>query len=94
MVITVRFIGSFRTQLGKREIKLKFVKNISVKKAIQKIIKLSNNYKRALIDTESGDPKTNALILLNGKEINVLNGLKTKLQDGDEVVFISILHGG
>jgi molybdopterin converting factor small subunit len=94
MVITVRFIGSFRSQLGKGEIKLKYVNNLSLKKAIQKIVETSANHKRASINTALGNPKTNALILINGKEINVLNGLETRLQDGDEVVFISILHGG
>ena len=40
------------------------------------------------------DPKSNALILLNGKEISVLNGLQTKVKDGDEVVFVPVVHGG
>jgi len=94
MMITVRFIGSFRTLLGKSEINLQIVDKTSVKKVIQTIVGASTTLKRALTDTALGDPKINALILINGKEINVLNGLETMLQDGDEVVFISILHGG
>jgi len=40
------------------------------------------------------DAKSNALILINGREISVLNGLETKLKDGDEIVFIPVVHGG
>ena len=38
--------------------------------------------------------KTNALILVNDREISVLDGLETKLSDGDEVVFVPVVHGG
>jgi molybdopterin converting factor small subunit len=31
---------------------------------------------------------------VNGKEISVLNGLDTVLKDGDEVVFVPVVHGG
>ena len=40
------------------------------------------------------DPRPNTLILVNGKEISVLNGLETILKDGDEIVFIPVLHAG
>ena len=50
--------------------------------------------KRSLIDRQLEDPRTNALILVNGREISVLNGLETKLNDGDDVVFVPVVHGG
>jgi len=50
--------------------------------------------KRTLVDPDLKDPRPNTLILVNGKEISVLNGLETILRDGDEVVFIPVLHAG
>jgi molybdopterin converting factor small subunit len=50
--------------------------------------------RRLLIDKELNDPRPNALILLNGKEISVLDGLKTGIEDGDEVTLIPVSHGG
>jgi molybdopterin converting factor small subunit len=50
--------------------------------------------RRLLIDKELNDPRPNALILLNGKEISVLDGLKTRIDDGDEVTLIPVSHGG
>jgi len=34
------------------------------------------------------------LILVNDREIGVLNSLETKLNDGDEVVLVPVVHGG
>jgi molybdopterin converting factor small subunit len=34
------------------------------------------------------------LILVNDKDISVLNDRLTKLKSGDEVVFLPIIHGG
>ena len=55
---------------------------------------LSVEAKRLLVDPELNDPRPNALILVNGKEINVLKGLETELKDGDEVTLIPVSHGG
>jgi molybdopterin synthase sulfur carrier subunit len=50
--------------------------------------------KRNLIHEEPENSQPNALILVNGREISVLNGLQTGLKDGDEVVFVPVVHGG
>jgi molybdopterin converting factor small subunit len=50
--------------------------------------------KQTLIDPELEDPRPNTLILINGKEISVLNGLETMLKDEDEIIFIPVLHAG
>jgi len=51
-------------------------------------------FKRTLIDPDLENPRPNTLILVNEKEVSVLNGLETMLKDGDEVVFIPVLHAG
>ena len=50
--------------------------------------------KRSLIDQQLEDPRPNALILVNGREISVLNGLETNLKNGDEIVLVPVVHGG
>ena len=46
------------------------------------------------LSDQHNNMSSNALILINGREISVLNGLETKLNDGDEIVFIPVVHGG
>lgn len=47
-----------------------------------------------MFDPVSGEPRRNMLALVNGQEIGVLDGLETVVEDGDEVVFIPVIHGG
>jgi molybdopterin converting factor small subunit len=49
---------------------------------------------KSFSDQQAGDAVSNGLILVNGREISVLNGLETKLNDGDEIVFVPVVHGG
>lgn len=66
-----------------------------VKNLIHKLTEtFSPKFKQALIDTDLNDPRPNTLILVNGKEINILNGLETKLNQDDEVAIIPVSHGG
>jgi len=65
-----------------------------VGEAMERIIEELPELERTLVDPELEDPKLNTLILLNGREIGVLNRLETVLKDGDEIVFIPVSHGG
>jgi molybdopterin converting factor small subunit len=61
-----------------------------VKRIVEKLPKL----KPSLIDPESGEPRRTMLVLVNGREISVLSGLETRVNDEDEVVFVPVVHGG
>jgi len=92
--VKVKLLGVFRGFSSKSEMHLK-PEQATVRSVVQAIAKsLSNEAKGLLIDAELNDPRPNALILLNGKEINVLNGLETEVQEGDEITLIPVSHGG
>jgi MoaD family protein len=95
MAITVKFIGAFRTISGKSKLSIK-AKNARapLSEIIRQIIEERPRIKRALIDPELDDPRPNALILVNGKEISILKGLDTMIENGDEIVFVPVVHGG
>jgi len=94
MIVTLRFVGSLRSASGKSRLALEFERAISLREVLKRLVEEKPRLRRVLIDFELDDPKPNALILVNGKEISVLDGLKTALKDGDEVVFVPVLHGG
>jgi molybdopterin converting factor small subunit len=94
MAITVRFIGSLRASAGSSRLTLHLDKRASLREVITKIVDDKPRLKRALIDPELNDPRANSLILVNGKEMGVLQGLDTMLEDGDELTLIPVVHGG
>jgi len=94
MAITVKFVGALRHVSGAGELALDCKGDISIRELMNEITKERPALKRSLIDQQLEDPRPNALILVNGKEISVLSGLETKLKDGDEIVLVPVVHGG
>jgi len=92
--VTLRFLGVFKKAYGNSQTLIKIRKNEKLEAVIKKVYKASPNLKHVLIDPELDTPLSNAVILVNGKEISLLNGLETKLKDKDEIVFIPVIHGG
>jgi len=92
--VKVRLLGVFREFPGKSRVTLKLEKP-TVRNAVQSLAGLlPAESRRLLIDPELNDPRPNALILLNGREISVLDGLETVVSDGDEITLIPVSHGG
>ena len=94
MPLTVKFIGALRHLSGKTQFTVNFQDGISIKELVEKICQELPELKRTFSDQELNDSRSNSLILVNGREISVLNGYETKLNDGDEIVFVPVVHGG
>lgn len=93
--VEVKFLGVFRQFSNRNHVLVKLEEPSTVRKAIEKLTEaFSSEFKRALVDPELEDPRPNALILVNGREISVLQGLKTEVKDGDEIVLVPVSHGG
>jgi molybdopterin converting factor small subunit len=97
MVVTVevRLLGIFQQVSGKKRFKLKLEEPATVRKAVMKLTEtFSSEFKKVLVDAQLDDPRPNALILVGGKEINVLQGLETEVKDNEEIVLLPLVHGG
>jgi MoaD family protein len=94
MTVSVKFIGSFRSLSGKNMLKLRLCGSSPIRDVVKMIAEEVPKIGPALIDPESESPKTNVLVLVNGKEMSALDRFETMIKDGDEVVFVPIVHGG
>jgi MoaD family protein len=94
LVVKLKFLGALRHASGKETLSLDCKKDASVLDLVNAVAKRKSELRRSLLDEQLESPKPNALILVNGREISVLNGLKTLVKDGDEVVFVPVVHGG
>jgi molybdopterin synthase sulfur carrier subunit len=92
--VTVKLLGILKKAHGKGQTQLEIRSKDSLETAVEKMCEASPSLKRVLLDPELGTPLPNSVILVNSVEIGLLNGLKTELKDGDEVVFIPVIHGG
>jgi molybdopterin converting factor small subunit len=95
MSVTVKFVGALRRAVNKSTMTINCSTNFSVKELIQKILIDIPEIKTDIITQQADGAMKNAvLILVNEREISVLNGLDTILTNKDDVVFIPVAHGG
>ena len=93
--VEVRFLGIFQRLSGKKRLKLKLEEPATVRKLVMNLTEtFSSEFKQVLVDSQLGDPRPNALILVGGKEISVLQGLETEVRDSEEIVLVPVVHGG
>jgi len=94
MAVRLKFLGALRHYSGKDTLILDCRKDATILDLVDIATLNSPKLRRNLLDEQLDLPKPNGLILVNGREISVLNGLQTKVRDGDEVVFVPVVHGG
>jgi molybdopterin converting factor small subunit len=97
MQIRLRLYGVFRSAAEGSEFKLEIPDTqANVRLAIQRIVSQEGfqNLRSLLTEGPSSDPRSNALIMVSGREINSLKGLDTELWDNDELALLPIAHGG
>ena len=94
MAIIIKFIGALRNLSGKPQLAVNCKEGMLLKELISQINQQTPQLEKSIVDQEGKGSTLNALILVNGKEISVLKGLETRLNDGDEIVFVPVVHGG
>jgi len=94
MPLNIKFIGALRHISGKTQLTVNYQETKSLKALLSKLSQEFPSLEKTFTDQELNDSRSNTLILVNGREISVLSGLETKLKDGDEIVFVPVVHGG
>jgi molybdopterin converting factor small subunit len=92
--VRVRVLGVFHDIGEGGEVGLDFQTRPTIRNVILKLMELSPGLQSLLWDDSVDSPFPNALVLLNGVEVNNLEGLETEVSDGSEVVILSVVHGG
>lgn len=82
-MILVRFFGTLRLSIGESRLEME------VERIDQLLVKINQKYNKIGIKQLK-----NSVIFINNQNINKLERFKSRLKDGDEVLFISAMGGG
>ena len=92
-MVHVRLMGTFREAAGQSEVQIENCDTVN-KVIISLVNLIGDNFEKVIYDPVMHSPLPNALILLNGVEVNNLQGLETQVKEEDSVVLLSVTHGG
>ena len=94
MKIEVKFFTSLREITGKRIDKLDIQKTSTLDELINLLIEKYGKKFSDYIFNKNGDIVEFLSFLINGKNINTLQGFKTKLKENDVVAILPPVGGG
>ena len=91
-MVNVKFLARFRDITGKRSVSFEHKGSI---KDLMNILteKYGNEFKDALFDKE-GNLRDYMKIIVNGEDVESTGGLKSNVEDNDEVVIFQTIAGG
>ena len=92
--VQVKFFGIYQRIAGKKSVQIKLKIHSTIRNALIELEKISQEFKQVLIDSQLDETRPKALILVDGKEISVLQGLETKINQSEEITLIPMVHGG
>ena len=87
-------LGVLREVGGSKEQVIDIVEGATVDSVIRDLMAQDERLEGVLWDKEVDSPLPNALIMLDGVEVNNLEGLETPVKRGQELVLLSVVHGG
>ncbi|MEM3442759.1 MAG: ubiquitin-like small modifier protein 1 [Candidatus Bathyarchaeia archaeon] len=97
MRVSVRFFTTLREIVGKREETLEFAdgETVTVDAVLRRLAEVyGKGFVDYVYDSKTGDVKGFLQLLINGRSASTLDGLKTRLVDGDVLAIIPPVGGG
>jgi adenylyltransferase/sulfurtransferase len=91
MAVTVKLFANFREAAGKNQIE---IQADDIKTLLDKLTKIGGAKLAEQLYTKNGKLRDTVHILVNGRGINLLKGLNTRLKDGDTVAIFPPVSGG
>ena len=95
MKVTVKFLTAVRNITGKSREELMLEEGSMVEDLLQKLSeKYGSRFKEYVYDEKTKNPRGYMQFLIDGRNVAILNGMKTKLYNGCQVAIVPPMRGG
>ncbi|MDF1537389.1 MAG: MoaD/ThiS family protein [Candidatus Thorarchaeota archaeon] len=92
MIVKVRFRGPIAARMSSDIYEIKADNNATLNDVLINLIREHEEVRDVWTSSEQMDRDT--LLLRNDADIGLFDGLETKLDDGDELIILPLVHGG
>ena len=96
MKVTVEYLGYIKQTLGVEQGEHVELKDGSLVRDLLAVLaeKHGEPFQKVVYEPKGVDLKPHYILSVNGLLLNQLNGIETKLKDGDRVVLMPVVTGG
>jgi molybdopterin converting factor small subunit len=92
--VTIELVGMLRHHAGRGELLMAIPDRLDVISLLRELEEKHGILEGLLLGEDHESVRRNLLVLVNGREIGVLDGLATLLSDGDRLTLLPVSHGG
>ena len=92
--VTVELVGTLKHYAGKGKLLMTVTDCVSVLSLIRELEDKHGIPKGLLLEENRERVRSNLLVLVNEREISVLEGVATRLTPGDRLTLLPVSHGG
>jgi len=95
MKVRVRYLGFIRDMLKKREEEIELEDEALLSDLLNKIVGIYGEpFKTEVYKPGQRDVKTGFVVTVNGVLMGQINGVDTRLNEGDSVILMTLMSGG
>ncbi len=94
--VTVDYLGSIKQTLGLKKAEKVELKDTALVCDLLSLLaeKYGEPFKKEVYEPKGFNVKAHYILSINGLLLNQLNGIKTKLKDGDRLILMPVVTGG
>ena len=95
MKVKVHYLGYIRNLLRQKEEELELEKDTSLSELLNRLAGIYGEpFKKEVFEPGLEDVKMGFVVTVNGVLMGQLDGVETKLKEGDNVILMSLMSGG
>ena len=94
MQVFVRYLGLFRTAIKKDKDEIELRESSLIKELMNKLVELYGEPIKKLFDVKENILDPPFIVTVNNVSADQLQGMKTKLKEGDRIGFMTLVSGG
>ncbi len=94
MRVKVKFMGQLESAAGRREVDVEVRGEATVLGALDEALRAVPSSVRPMVIDGGSSCNSNTIILVGGRELRSLGGLKAEVKDGDEIILLPVVHSG